>query len=241
MKPRENFLKHFQAATSEGRTVLQEDAATEVCRSYGIPTPESGFAPDGQAAVVVAERLGYPVVIKLISPQVSHKSDVGGVRLNVRSAAEAREACEAIVKSVKGYVPQAEIRGFWVAKMVGKGVETIVGLKRDPVFGPVAMFGVGGVFVEIYRDVSFGVCPLREDDIEDMLAAIQGRRLLEGFRGMPQANIEALKKILRAVCQLGMENPEIESVDFNPVWADPESALALDARIIIQRAGSPRP
>ena len=181
------------------------------------------------------------MVIKLISPQVSHKSDVGGVRLNVRSAAEASEACEAIVKSVKSYVPQAEIRGFWVAKMVGKGVETIVGLKRDPVFGPVAMFGVGGVFVEIYRDVSFGVCPLRDEDIEEMLAGIQGHQLLEGFRGMPRANTQALKQILRAVCQLGMENPEIEAIDFNPVWADPESALALDARIIIQRGGPPRP
>ena len=219
---------------------MLEDEAAEICRSYGIPIPESGFAPESQAAAAVADGLGYPVVVKLISPQVSHKSDVGGVRLNVRSAGEVREACEAIVHSVRSHAPQTEFRGFWVARMAGKRLETIVGLKRDPVFGPVVMFGVGGVFVEIYRDVSFRVCPLQDGDIEEMLGEIRGRRILEGFRGMPKPNVHALEKILQSVCRLGSENPEIESVDLNPVWVDQERALALDARIIVQREESPK-
>lgn len=240
MKPRETFLKYFQTAGKEGRTVLLEDEAAEVCRRYGIPIPESGFAPESQAAAAVADGLGYPVVVKLLSPQISHKSDVGGVRLNLRSAGEVREACEAIVQSVRSHAPRTEIRGFWVARMAGRGVETIVGLKRDPVFGPVVMFGVGGVFVEVYRDVSFRVCPLKDGDTEEMLGEIQGRRILEGFRGMPRANVPALEKILQSVCRLGGENPEIESVDLNPVWVDQERALALDTRIMVERGKSPK-
>lgn len=235
MTPRETFLKYLQTASKEGRTTLMEDEAAAVCQSYGIATPESRFAEAGKAADVAAA-VGYPLVMKILSPHISHKSDVGGVRLNIRTAEEARQASEGILASVKSHAPNAAIRGFWLAQMAGNGVETIVGLKRDEVFGPVVMFGVGGVFVEIYKDVAFSVCPLQDGDVEEMIGQVKGRKILEGFRGMPKANMPGLKKILQSVCTLGSENPEIESIDLNPVWADSERAMALDARIVVHRA-----
>ncbi len=234
MGERELFLKYYELAKSEDRNFLFENEAAEVCRIYALPLPEAGFGVDKEEAVALADKLGYPVVLKVVSPEVIHKSDVGGVRVDISTQDQLVEAYDAILGSVRAHEPEAEIKGFVIAKMAGEGVETIVGLKRDVVFGPVVLFGMGGIFVEIYKDVTLRVCPVGDGDVEEMIHEIQGRKLLEGFRGMPKANIEALKKVILAVSSLGTENPEVSSLDLNPVRVNEEEALALDTRIIIQ-------
>ncbi len=158
MTPRDTLLKYLEAATKERRSTLMEDAAADVCRGYGIPTPQAQFRRTGQAADAAA-KVGFPLVMKIVSPQISHKSDVGGVRLNIRSAEEARQAGEGILSSVKSHAPGAKIRGFWMAQMAGKGVETIVGLKRDAVFGRWSCSASAACSSDFHKDVSFSVCP----------------------------------------------------------------------------------
>jgi len=233
MTGRDLFLKYYKTAKEENRPFLLENEAREVCEAYGISTPEGGFIKNKEEAISLARKIGYPVVLKVVSPQVIHKSEVGGVKVKINSDEELTKAYDDIVRSVKEHVPNAEIRGMLLTKMAGNGVETIVGLKRDPIFGPVVMFGIGGIFVEVYRDVTFRVCPVTERDAEEMFKEIKGHKLLEGFRGLPKANLDELKKIVLATCSLGVENPEIESVDLNPTLVDEKKALALDTRIII--------
>lgn len=233
MEGRDVFLKYYTLAKNEKRDFLLENEAREVCKAYGIPLPEGGFARDKDEAILIAEKIGYPVVMKVISSQVIHKSDVGGVKVGISSKEQVPEAYDMISESVKKHIPDVKIRGMLVVKMAEKGVETIVGLKRDAIFGPVVMFGIGGIFVEVYRDVTFRVCPIEDRDAGEMLNEIKGYKLLRGFRGMPKADVDSLKKVILATCALGMENPEIGSVDLNPVLANEEAALALDTRIIV--------
>ncbi len=234
MTGRETFLQYYQAAQNENRNFLLENEAAEVCRSYRLPLPESGFALDKEAALSIAERLGYPVVMKVVSPQVIHKSDVEGVRVGIATREQLFQAYDGIVERVKKSKPEAEIKGQVIAKMAGEGVETIVGLKRDEVLGPVVMFGMGGIFVEVYQDVTFRLCPVGKEEVEEMLREVKGYQLLGGFRGMAKADTGALKKVILAVCALGTENPEVGAVDLNPVLVNGEGALALDTRIIIK-------
>jgi acetyl-CoA synthetase (ADP-forming) len=234
MTGRETFLKYYQAAQNEKRNFLLENEAAEVCRSYRLPLPEGGFASDKEEALSIAERLGYPVVMKVVSPQVIHKSDVEGVRVGIATKDQLVQAYDGIVERVKKNKPEAQIKGQVVAKMAGEGVETIVGLKRDEVLGPVVMFGMGGVFVEVYQDVTFRLCPVGEEEVEEMLSEVKGYQLLGGFRGRAKADTDALKKVILAVCALGTENPEVGAVDLNPVLVNGEGALALDTRIILQ-------
>ena len=233
MSGRELFLQYYQRARDENRTFLLENEAAQVCESYGLPLPPSGFAENKEQAVSIAEELGYPVVLKVVSPQVIHKSDVEGVRVGIATEEEILEAWDSISANVTRHEPTAEIRGQFIAGMAGEGVETIVGLKRDDTFGPVVMFGIGGIFVELYKDVSFRLSPLADEDVEEMVNEVKGHKLLKGFRGTPEADMEALKKVILAVCSMGTDNPEIGSIDLNPVRVNPEGALALDTRIIL--------
>jgi len=231
---RKLFLQYHQQARDEKRTFLLEHEAAQVCERYGLPLPASGFAQDKQQAVSIAEELGYPVVMKVVSPQVIHKSEVEGVRVGIRTREELLEAYDAISASVTSHEPHAEILGQFIVEMAGEGVETIVGLKRDETFGPVVMFGMGGIFVELYKDVSFRLCPVADAEVEAMVNEVKGHKLLKGFRGMPEADMEALKKVILQVCSMGTDNPEIASIDLNPVRVNGEGALALDTRIILE-------
>lgn len=228
------FLRHLSVAREQGRGFLLEHEAAEVCRAYGITSPESGLARDKSQAVAAAEKMGYPVVLKVVSPQVLHKSDVGGVRTGIGSRAHVEEAYDGVLESVRRRQPDAQIAGVMVAKMAGSGIETIVGLKRDDTFGPVVMFGIGGVNVEVYGDVTFRLCPIDRLTAEEMLGDVRGRLLLEGFRGSPKANRSAVESVIMAVCRMGMDNPEIASLDLNPVRVDSDRAVALDTRILIR-------
>ena len=209
-------MKYYQQARDQKRTFLLENEAAQVCESYGLPLPASGYAQDKEQALSVAEEVGYPVVMKVVSPQVIHKSDVEGVRVGVATREELLEAWDAISASVTRHLPDAEIQGQFIARMAGEGVETIVGLKRDATFGPVVMFGIGGVFVELYKDVSFRLCPVADAEVEAMVSEVKGHKLLKGFRGMPEADMEALKKVILAVCAMGTDNPEVSSIDLKP-------------------------
>lgn len=233
MSGRTIFLKYCEDAKREGRNFLLESEAREVCQAYGISVPDGGFVKTKEEALDLANKIGYPVVLKIVSPQVLHKSDVGGVKVGISNDEELSKSFDEIVSKVKENVSEAKIRGLLVSKMAEKGVETIIGMKKDRIFGPVVMFGIGGIFVEVYKDVSFRVCPISDVDAEEMIREIKGSKLLEGYRGLPKANLEALKDVLKKTCLLASENPEIDSIDLNPTVVNEKGALALDTRIII--------
>jgi len=223
-------------ARMEGRYVLMEPEAKRLCIEYGIPVPRFELARSVEEAVEHAERIGYPVVLKVVSPQVVHKTDVGGVFLNVSNREEVREAYRKVVENTLNRIPSAEIVGVLVEEQVKEGVEVIVGAFRDRQFGPTVMFGLGGVFVEVLDDVSFRVAPVSEADAEEMIREIRGYRILRGYRGRPPADLEAVKEIILKVSRMVTELREIGEVDLNPIHVYEEGAVAVDVKIILEKA-----
>jgi len=219
-------------ALSEGRNKLREDEALELLRHYGIPTPDFALAHSEEEAVAAAEKIGYPVALKVVSPQIVHKTDVGGVVLNVTTPDGVREACRKI-RAITKTVPYAEIEGVLVQKMVPKGVELIVGALYDEIFGHVILFGLGGIYTELYRDVSMRLAPLDEQDAWDMVKEVKAYKLLTGFRGTPPRDIPAVVDVIVKFSRLLEENPEITEADLNPVIAleEGKGAYVVDARI----------
>ena len=223
-------------ARMEGRYVLMEPEAKGLCIEYGIPVPRFELARSVEEAVEHAERIGYPVVLKVVSPQVVHKTDVGGVFLNVSNREEAREAYRKVVENTLSRIPSAEIVGVLVEEQVEEGVEVIVGAFRDSQFGPTVMFGLGGVFVEVLDDVSFRVAPVSEADAEEMIREIRGYRILRGYRGRPPADLETVKEIILKVSKMVTELREIREVDLNPIYVYEDGAVAVDVKIILEKA-----
>ena len=223
-----------ERAQSEGREKLSELEALECIAAYDIPVAEARLARDEEEAVRNARALGYPLVLKVVSPDITHKTDAGGVRLGIANEAELRDAHRDMLASVTRR-DGARIDGVLVQRMVGGGTETIIGVSREPLFGPLVMFGLGGIFVEALRDVVFRVAPLSELDARDMLASIRGRAVLDGLRGKPPADRSALERTLRLLGQLADDLPAIEEIDINPLLALPDGVLALDARVRVRR------
>ncbi len=230
MEPREIVAK----AKEEGRNVLLEHEAKELIASYGIPVTKIRLVGSEDEAVEAAREIGFPVVLKIVSPDVIHKSDVGGVKVNLKTEEEVRSAYRSILESVKERVPNARITGILVQEFAPQGLELIIGLIRDPQFGPTVMFGLGGIFVEVYRDVSFRVAPLTEYDADSMMKEIKAYKLLTGFRGMEPVDLEALRDALVKVGQIGLDLEEIAEMDLNPVIAYPRGIKVVDARIILR-------
>jgi acyl-CoA synthetase (NDP forming) len=172
-------------------------------------------------------------VLKVVSPQITHKSDVGGVKLNLNSQKEVRAAFDEIVASAQQAVRDATIEGVSVQQMARPGVEVIIGMTKDPQFGPVLMFGLGGVLVEVLKDVAFRIVPLTPRDARQMIREIKGFPILEGFRGQEPADLEALEGILLRLSSFVEEHPEIEEMDLNPIFAYGDGAVAVDARIVV--------
>jgi len=220
---------------AEGRRKLLEHEALKLCELYGLPVPSYGLARSEEEAVELAERVGFPVVLKIVSPDISHKSDVGGVVLGIRSAEEVRGAYRKILENVGARAPGSRVYGVLVQRMARPDLEVIVGGIRDPVFGPVVMFGLGGIFVEVLKDVSFRVAPLSDVDVDDMIREVRGYRVLEGFRGSPPRDLDALRKVILGVSRMMVEVEEIAELDLNPVILYPrgEGALIVDARVIL--------
>ena len=220
---------------------LDPEALRALLSAYGIRVNPLRVASTRGEAAAMAKACGYPAVLKLRSPDVVHKSDVGGVRLRIRSEEEAARAFDEIAAALRAAAPKARFEGVTVERMVTGGVETILGATRDPAFGPVILFGLGGISVELLRDVSLRIAPLTDRDADEMIHEIRGVRLLEGYRGSPPVNLESLRDLLHRLSRLALDNPEVAELDLNPVLAFPgeKPAIALDARVKL--AAGPKP
>jgi len=224
----------IEKARMENRTYLLESEAKAVIREYGIPVTRFEVAKTIDEAVEHAEKIGYPVVLKIISPDVIHKSDVGGVMINLKDEEEVRRAYENIINNVRRYKADAKIIGVLVQEYAPEPIaEVIVGMTKDPQFGPAIMFGLGGIFVEVFKDVSFRIAPLTEYDAREMIMEIKGYPILTGIRGRKPVDIDEIVNIILKVSKLVTEHTEIDQLDLNPIFAYDKSALTVDARIIL--------
>ncbi len=202
--------------------------------SYGIPVVPGGFVQTAQQAGQLADQVGFPVVMKIVSPQILHKSDVGGIRLNLKSVSEVEAAYRDMLASVAEKMPAALLEGVLIEKMAPQGQEVIIGMRRDPGFGPMMMFGMGGIFVELFKDVAFKVAPLTLSDAREMIRDTKAGTLLSGYRGSEKADLEAVAEIILKLSQLAVDFPQIDEIEINPLLVFPEGkgVLALDGRVI---------
>ncbi len=225
----------IKKALEEGRKTLTPFEAARIAKAYGIPVLEKQLARSPEEAAKIADGIGYPVVLEIESPQVIHKTEVGGIILGLNNAEEVAEAYKRIVENVRSKVPGAEIKGVVVRKMAPKGFESIVGMHRDPFFGPVIAFGSGGILVEVIKDVAFRVAPLSLEDAREMIEETKAYRLLKGYRDQPECDIEAVIDTLVRVSQLATDIPEISDIDINPffVYEKGKGGLAIDVKILL--------
>jgi acyl-CoA synthetase (NDP forming) len=201
---------------------------------YKIPVTKFRVAKTADEAVKFADEIGYPVVLKVVSPDVIHKFDVGGVILNLEGSEQVREAFDHILENVRKRLSQAKILGVTVQEMVPSSTEVIIGTVKDPQFGPALMFGLGGIFVEVLKDVTFRIAPITRGEARKMITEIKAFPVLKGYRGIPPADIEALIQILIDTSRLVMDYPEIKELDLNPVMVYEKGARTVDARIILE-------
>ncbi len=222
--------------SSNGREFISEVESIELLQTYGMPVPQGKLARSAEEAVTTAEEIGYPVVLKVVSDEIIHKTEVKGVELNVGSAQEVRNAFERIRSNAKSIMPGATITGAYVTPMISGGEEVILGIKRDPLFGPVLLFGLGGIFVEIFRDISFGIAPLSYDEAMHMIENTRAFEILRGSRGHSPRDIASIVDALLRLGQLALDFPEIEELDINPLFVlnEGEGCVVGDARIIVK-------
>ena len=225
----------FDQVKKEGRSILTEFESKKILKQAGIPVVETKLAKTQKEAVSLSQKMGFPVALKIASPDVIHKSDSGGVKLSVNSVAEVKKSYDEILKKVRKQYPDAVVHGVSVQKMFRPGTEVIIGTSKDPQFGPVIMFGLGGIFVELLKDVSFRVIPVERRDAQEMIKEIKGYPLLQGYRGKEPANLSALVEIILKISKLIEENPQIKELELNPVFVYQNKAVAVDARIILER------
>ncbi|HEX5004091.1 MAG TPA: acetate--CoA ligase family protein [Gemmatimonadales bacterium] len=225
-------------ARAAGQSRLGEVESLALLQAYGIPTARAGLARTAEEAVALAAAAPGAVAMKIVSPEIIHKTDVGGVRVGVAGKAEVRAAFEEIVASARRAVPGATIHGVLVQEMVTGGRETIAGVTREPSFGPLVMFGLGGIFVEVLRDVVFRVAPISRRDAADMIAGLRGARLLDSVRGAPPADRRAIEEVLLRLSRLATDFPEIAELDVNPLLAFPDGTVAVDGRVLLQPQGA---
>lgn len=229
----------FAGELKEGRNQLVELQALDAIRHYGFPTVPYALARTADEAVKAAGEIGYPIVMKISGPKILHKTDVGGVRLNLSSEDEVHEAFEGMIASVRKHMgDEVEIWGVLIQKMMEKGKEIILGMTRDPRFGPLLMFGLGGIYTEALRDVAFRLAPIRENVAAEMIKDIRSYRLLEGVRGEPPSDMKAVAECLLRLSQLVTDHPGIQELDINPLIVYPrgKGAIVADARIILKES-----
>ncbi|SLM31704.1 Acetyl-CoA synthetase I (NDP forming), beta subunit [Desulfamplus magnetovallimortis] len=226
-------LDIIEKARQEKRTILTEIEAKQILGEIGINCTDTRLATTKQEAVALSEEMGYPVVLKISSVDITHKSDAGGVKVNLKDRAEVEKAFDEIMTSCRAACPDADIEGVAVQGMAKTGTEIIMGMIKDPSFGPVVMFGLGGVLVEVLKDVSFRIVPIEKKDAIEMTGEIQGKKLLEGYRGQEPADIAYLQDMLLKLSDFVDNTPGIEEIDMNPVFTYKEGAAVVDARIIL--------
>jgi acyl-CoA synthetase (NDP forming) len=220
-------------AIMEKRFPLWIDEAQRICTLHRIPTPKYEVTTSVDEAVKKAGQIGYPVVLKVISPQIIHKSEFGAVIVNIADEKDLRIEYEKLIAEVHGRQPSASITGVLIEQMMPPSTEVIVGAIRDNQFGPAVMFGMGGIFAEMYDDVKFRVAPIDKTDALNMVRGLRGSRILEGSRGHPPLDTDSLVNVLMRVSELMMEHSAIEELDLNPVIAYSRGSCAVDSRIII--------
>lgn len=225
-------------ALKEGRSVLLETEAKDLCASYGLPVPKYKVASTPEEAIKAAKEMGFPVVMKVLSKDIIHKSDAGCVMLGISNEEEVEKAFKNIINNAINFNPNAEIKGVLIEEMLPRGLEVVVGAMRDPEFGPTVMFGLGGIFIEVIRDVTFRVAPVTRDEAEEMIKEIKGYKILEGYRGRERADIETILKIILGVSNLIVDNDEISQLDLNPIIVWRKGGKVADAKIILGMKGS---
>jgi acyl-CoA synthetase (NDP forming) len=225
-----------------GRQTLTEHEAKQLLVHWDVPGVQEERATSLDEAVAAAQRIGYPVVLKVESPAIPHKTEAGVVRLGVHDEAELRQAYAEIMRNANRYAPKAEVLGVLVQEMVQGGIEVIVGLSQDPLFGPVLLFGMGGIFVELYQDTALRACPITQSEAREMLHEVKGARLLQGFRGQPAVDVEALIQLLVRVSELGIQcAQEIREMDLNPLLVLPngQGVKVADALLVLANESFP--
>lgn len=229
-----NVNEIISHAQTENRTHLTEIESKNLIMEADIPVVEGSLARSEEEMIKLSSRLEFPVALKIISPDIIHKSDAHGVALNLTDSTQASKAYIKMIESISSQYPGADIWGVSVQKMAPPGVEVIIGMSKDIQFGPVIMFGLGGVLVEVLKDVSFRVAPLTERDAREMIKEIKGYPILEGYRGHEKSDIPCLIDLLLKVSRFVEDHPEIKELDLNPVFLYKEGALVIDARIILE-------
>jgi acetyltransferase len=213
---------------------LTEEEAKQILKTYDIPVTKEEIATGPEEAVAVAARIGYPVALKILSPDILHKTEAGGVKLNLDTPEKILAAYKEIITNASVYQPDAKIKGVLVQEMLPAGVEVIIGISQDPVFGPVVMFGLGGIFVEVLEDVALRVVPLTKSDAYEMIEEIKGRRILDGVRGQSPVNKPAIAEVILKVAQLAQDFPQIKELDINPLICSDKGVWAADALIVLE-------
>ena len=229
-----DLLSIMKRAREERRTVLTEFESKRILKGAGVPVVETKLARNQKEAVSLSQKIGFPVVLKIVSPDVVHKTDAGGVKIDLGNVTEVRKAYNEILTSVRKQYPHAVIHGISVQKMARPGIEVIIGTSQDPQFGPVILFGLGGLFVEVLRDVSFRIVPVGRRDAIEMIEEIKGYPLLKGYRGKEPVNLSVLVDMILKVSDLVRRNETIKELELNPVFAYKQGALAVDARILLK-------
>ncbi|MBI3744692.1 MAG: acetate--CoA ligase family protein [Chloroflexi bacterium] len=222
-------------ARKENRTLLTEVEAKQVLREAGVTVVETKLAKTKAEAQKTAKEMGYPVVLKIVSPDIVHKSDIGGVKLGLADDAAVGKAFDEVMAAAKKASPSANIHGVSVQPMAKAGTEVIIGMSKDPQFGPVMMFGLGGILVEVLKDVAFRVVPLTARDASQMVHDIKAYKVLEGYRGQDPADVASLEKAILSVSAFVEKHPEIKELDLNPVFAYKKGIAAVDARIVLEQ------
>jgi acyl-CoA synthetase (NDP forming) len=233
-KNRKAFLSILQKSKTP---ILDEIQCKTILKGAGLKVTLPVMAASKKEAVAAAEKLGYPVVMKIVSPQISHKSDIGGVKLKLQNEVQVGIAYDEIMKAVRKKAAKAVIEGVSIQKMAAPGLELVIGVIKDPQFGLMLMFGLGGTSVEVLKDVAFRIVPLTREDAGDMIRQIKGYPLLAGFRGQSASDINYLEELLMKLSAFVAENPEIKEMDINPLIAYENGAVAVDARIILDNRG----
>ena len=218
----------------EGRKLLLEPEAKAICLEYGIPVTEFKLAKNPEETVIFAEQIGFPVVLKIVSADIVHKSDAGGVVLDLKNEAEVLSAHHKIIENAKKYSPTAKVIGVLVQEMAPQSTEIIVGAIKDTQFGQTVMFGLGWIFVELLDDVAFRIAPLKQEDAEEMITRVRAYPLLRGYRNTPPADIPAIVNVLLNASKLVMDYPDIKELDLNPIMTYDNGLKTVDARIILE-------
>lgn len=226
--------KVFDKVKNEKRKFLLETEAKTVCAEYGIPVTRFKLAKSEADVIKFANEVGYPIVLKIVSPDIIHKSDVGGVIVGLKTAKDVQKGYKQIMQNIKRHNAKAKIEGVLIQEMAPSSTEVIVGAIKDPQFGPTIMFGLGGIFVEVLKDVTFKVAPITEQEAKEMITEVRAYPLLKGYRNQPPADIDAIVKILLNASKLVMEHQEIKELDLNPIMVYEKGAKTVDARIILE-------